>query len=57
MVEERFRLHFGDYAGKAEVVVYSILAVLLFVTALATIGIAGKMLWDGLIHRANCWLS
>ena len=52
MVEERFRLHFGDYAGKAEVVVYSILAVLLFVTALATIGIAGKMLWDGLIHRA-----
>jgi|SRR6202795_663608 len=52
MVEERFRLRFGDYVGKGEVVVYSILAVLLFVTALATIGIAGKMLWDGLIHRA-----
>ena len=52
MVEKKFRLHFGDYVGKAEVVVYSILALLLFVTALATIAIAGKMLWDGLLHRA-----
>jgi hypothetical protein len=47
-VEEKFRLHFGDYLGKAEVVIYSVLAVLLFVTALATIANAGKMLWDGL---------
>lgn len=52
MAEERLRVHFDDYVSKAEVVVYSILAVLLFVTALATIGAAGKMLWDGLIHRA-----
>jgi hypothetical protein len=52
MVEKTFRLHFGEYVGKAEVVVYSILAVLLFVTALATSGIAGKMLWDGLVHRS-----
>lgn len=52
MVERKFRLHFGEYVGKAEVVVYSVLAVLLFVTALATSAIAGKMLWDGLIHRS-----
>ena len=33
-------------------IVYSVLAVLLFVTALATSVIAGKMLWDGLVHRS-----
>jgi len=32
------------------VAIYSVLAVLLFVTALATIANAGKMLWDGLGH-------
>ena len=52
MVEKTFRLRFGEYVGKAEVIVYSILAVLLFVTALATSGIASKMLWDGLVHRS-----
>jgi len=50
MVEERLRIHFGDYLGKAEVAVYSILAVLLFVTALAAMANAGKMLWDELRH-------
>jgi hypothetical protein len=50
MSEERLRIHFGEYLGKAEVAVYSILAVLLFVTALATIANAGKLLWDGLGH-------
>ncbi len=50
MTEERLRIHFGEYLGKAEVAVYSILAVLLFVTALATIANAGKLLWDGLGH-------
>ena len=50
MAEEKMRAHFGDYLGKAEVVIYSILALLLFVTALATIANAGKMLWDGLGH-------
>ena len=49
---ETFRLNFSEYIGKAEVVVYAILGVLLFFTALATSGIAGKMLWDGLIHRS-----
>ncbi len=48
MVEDRLRLHFGDYLGKAEVAIYSILAVLLSITALAAIASAGKLLWDGL---------
>jgi hypothetical protein len=50
MVEEKLRVHFGDFLGKAEVLIYSILAALLFVTALATIANAGKMLWEGLGH-------
>jgi hypothetical protein len=50
MAEQKLRAHFGDYLGKAEVVIYSVLAVLLFVTALATIANAGKMLWEGLGH-------
>jgi len=49
MAEQKLRVHFGDYLGKAEVI-YSVLAVLLFVTALATIANAGKMLWEGLAH-------
>src|ERR1700685_1583688 len=48
MAEERIRVHFGDYLRQAEVVIYSILAVLLFITALATIANATKMLWEGL---------
>jgi Phosphate-starvation-inducible E family len=48
MAEEKLRVHFGDILGKAEVVIYSILAALLFITALATIANAGKMLWEGL---------
>jgi uncharacterized membrane protein (DUF373 family) len=50
MVEEKLRVHFGDYLGKAEVAIYSVLAVLLFITALAEFGSAGKLLWDGLSH-------
>jgi len=50
MAEEKLRVHFGDYLGKAEVVIYSVLAVLLFITVLATIANAGKMLWEGLVH-------
>ena len=50
MVEEKLRVHFGDYLGQAEVVIYSVLAVLLFITALATIANSGKMLWDGIGH-------
>jgi hypothetical protein len=50
MVEEKIRAHFGDYLAHAEVAIYSTLAMLLFITALATIANAGKMLWDGLGH-------
>ena len=50
MAEQKLRVHFGDYLGKAEVVIYSVLAVLLFITALATIANAGRMLWEGLVH-------
>jgi Phosphate-starvation-inducible E family len=50
MAEQKLRVHFGDYLGKTEVVIYFVLAVLLFVTALATIANAGKMLWEGLVH-------
>lgn len=47
---ERLRVHFGEFLSKAEVVIYAALAVLLFATALATIGNAGKMLWEALRH-------
>lgn len=50
MIEEKLRLHFNDYLGKAEVAIYSVLAVLLFVTAIATAANAGKILWEGLLH-------
>ncbi len=50
MVEDRARLHFGDYLGKAELIIYSVLAVLLSITALVAIVGAGKLLWDALSH-------
>src|SRR6202047_2745673 len=50
MTQEKLRVHFSDYLSNAEVVVYTILAILLFITALATIANAGKMLWDGIAH-------
>jgi uncharacterized membrane protein (DUF373 family) len=50
VAEQKLRVYFGDYLGKAEVVIYSVLAVLLFITALGTIANAGKMLWEGLGH-------
>src|ERR1700683_4837178 len=50
MAEQQLRHHFGDYLAKAEVFVYSLLAILLFITALATIANAGKMLWVSVGH-------
>jgi uncharacterized membrane protein (DUF373 family) len=50
MAGEPLRHHFGDYLVKAEVIIYSVLAVLLFATALATIADATKILWEGLRH-------
>jgi len=42
------RERFSDYLSKLEVAIYSILALLLALTALVTLASAGKMLWDGL---------
>jgi uncharacterized membrane protein (DUF373 family) len=50
MVEDRIRRHFDYYLGKIEVAIYSVLAVLLAVTALVTIATAGEILWIGLRH-------
>lgn len=50
MVEKKLRTGFGDYLAHAEVVIYSVLAVLLFATAIATIANAAGMLWKGLAH-------
>ncbi|HZW80205.1 MAG TPA: phosphate-starvation-inducible PsiE family protein [Candidatus Deferrimicrobiaceae bacterium] len=50
MVDDRLRRHFDYYLGKTEVVIYSVLAVLLGVTAFVTIATAGQILWAGLSH-------
>src|SRR3989454_10939315 len=50
MVEDRLRRHFDYYLGKTEIVIYSVLAVLLAVTAFVTIATAGQILWAGLSH-------
>ena len=42
MVEDRLRLHFDYCLGKTEIVIYSVLAVLLAVTAFVTIATAGQ---------------
>ena len=52
MAELKLRVHFGDYIGKAEVVIYSILALLLFVTALAASAGAARFLWQGIVQRS-----
>jgi hypothetical protein len=46
-----FRVRFGEYIGHAEVISYSLLAVLLFVTVIAAITSAGKTLWDNIANR------
>jgi Phosphate-starvation-inducible E family len=51
MVEGGMRYHFGDYLGKAEVAIYSVLAVLLTITALVSIANAAWLLWGSLSHR------
>lgn len=48
MTEDRLRHQFGEYLGIAEVAIYSIIGVLLAITALVTIASAAKILWDGL---------
>jgi uncharacterized membrane protein (DUF373 family) len=46
MADEKIRKHFDDYLGTAEVAILTILAVLISLTALATIARSGKLLWD-----------
>jgi uncharacterized membrane protein (DUF373 family) len=50
MVEDRLRRHFDYYLGKTEILIYSVLAVLLAVTAFVTIATAGQILWIDLSH-------
>ena len=50
MIEEKLRIRFSKYLGCAEVLIYSVLAVLLFATALTTIADAGKMLGESMRH-------
>src|SRR5438309_4172035 len=50
MVEDRLRRNFDYCLGKTEIVIYSVLAVLLAVTAFVTIATAGQILWIGLSH-------
>jgi uncharacterized membrane protein (DUF373 family) len=50
MPEAKMRTQFGGFLATGEVVIYVALAILLFATALATIGNAGKMLWESLSH-------
>src|SRR5471032_621986 len=50
MADEKIRGQFGDYLGRAEVFIYTVLAVLLFMAALATIANVSTMLWEGLRH-------
>src|SRR6202047_5651723 len=46
MADEKLRKHFGDYLSMAEVAILTILAVLISLTAPATIARSGKLLWD-----------
>jgi uncharacterized membrane protein (DUF373 family) len=50
MPEDKLRVRFHDFLSQAEVFVYAVLAVLLFITALGAIATAGKILWDGFAH-------
>jgi len=50
MVKDRLRHQFGGYLGKAEATIYSVLALLLSITALVAIAGAARLLWDGLSH-------
>jgi len=48
MAEERYRYRFDDYARKAEVGIYGILAVLLTITAVAALADGAALLWNGI---------
>jgi len=52
MTEDRLCPHLDVYLGKVKVGVYCVLAVLLLLTALATMVSAGRMRWESLSHAA-----
>jgi hypothetical protein len=56
MAMKRFACTLG-YLGIAEVTIDSVLALLLFITAFATIRNAGKILWEGVSHRTIASVS
>jgi Phosphate-starvation-inducible E family len=47
------RERFSDYLVRTEVIIYSILAALIAVTALVTMASAGKLLWNSLSHWSH----
>ena len=49
-VEHKVRRDIGLYFGKAEVLIYTLLAILLTVTALAALASAGRQLWQAITH-------
>jgi uncharacterized membrane protein (DUF373 family) len=51
MVQGNLRHSFGDFLGKAEVAIYSALAVFLWITAVVVIASAARSLWDSITHR------
>jgi hypothetical protein len=51
MAEEKLRVRFANYVGRAEIIVYVIVALLLFVTAIAGTAAASKLLWEGFVSR------
>jgi hypothetical protein len=50
MADEKLRAFFSHFLAKAEVLIYTLLAVLLFITALGSMASAGKILWDAFAH-------
>jgi|HubBroStandDraft_2_1064218.scaffolds.fasta_scaffold01012_17 uncharacterized membrane protein (DUF373 family) len=50
MVEDKLRHHFDFYLSKAEIVIYSVLAVLLALAAFVTIATSVQTLWAWLSH-------
>jgi uncharacterized membrane protein (DUF373 family) len=50
MADEPARRHFDYYLGKTEILIYSVLATLLAITALVTIATSVQILWAALSH-------
>src|SRR5215469_6803006 len=48
--DKALRTGFDTRLGTLEVVIYTVLAILLSLTAFVSLGTAGKLLWDGLGH-------